>query len=449
MSSSPNGLSTNLTLPLALTTSSAAAAKQQQLQQHQQITTTSPLYHLAQQPQQAVTIAATSTTNHHHQQQQFHHQHHHHINEMTMQTLKSVNGKFVTATTSNGGSPNTMAINLTTSSECGGIITSPTHHLIVAAASHGSHTTASMPLNMNASSSHTGGGGTPPIQSIGGQSLQIISTNSLSSFKEMNTGTGKNGIRMSELGRHDSSTPGTLVVKKQDLGNGGGGGCVGTQMELVKMDTSSAEPPTKVIKLINGSTIALASVDKDHKIIGSTGQTLTLQQVVGGGGLVVSPIPILTSQGLRVIGQSPNGLATIELSGSPMTSQHQQQQLQSHLVSSRSGTVQVTSSGQVVSSSSSSSLATNGAQLHKLLVSGTSATDTSSVTTVMSSDLARLPGGAELNILPANTNGSTTYYRSQKLAIVNNGISLKGNYHGVNPFFVVVKKILFLYYIKE
>lgn len=37
-------------------------------------------------------------------------------------------------------------------------------------------------------------------------------------------------------------------------------------------------------------------------------------QVVPQGGLVVSPIQLLTSQGLRVIQQAPNGLATIELS---------------------------------------------------------------------------------------------------------------------------------------
>lgn len=70
----------------------------------------------------------------------------------------------------------------------------------------------------------------------------------------------------------------------------------------------SAEPPTKLIKLINGSAI-LAPMD--NKMMHSV--QLTLSQVVGGGGLVVSPIQLLSSQGLRVIGQS-NGLTTIELS---------------------------------------------------------------------------------------------------------------------------------------
>lgn len=36
--------------------------------------------------------------------------------------------------------------------------------------------------------------------------------------------------------------------------------------------------------------------------------------MVGNNGLVVSPIQLVaSSQGLRVIGQAPNGLATIEL----------------------------------------------------------------------------------------------------------------------------------------
>lgn len=43
-------------------------------------------------------------------------------------------------------------------------------------------------------------------------------------------------------------------------------------------------------------------------------------------------------------------------------------------------------------------------------------------------ELARLPGGAELNILPAGTNGSTLYRGNGKLAIVNNGLTIKGNF---------------------
>lgn len=78
---------------------------------------------------------------------------------------------------------------------------------------------------------------------------------------------------------------------------------------------------------------------------------------------------------------------------------------------------------------------TNGAQLHKLLVSGASTNITSPVITSTivnsnghTSELARLPGGAELNILPTGTNGTTAalYQRNGKL-IVNNGLTtIKG-----------------------
>lgn len=43
------------------------------------------------------------------------------------------------------------------------------------------------------------------------------------------------------------------------------------------------------------------------------------------------------------------------------------------------------------------------------------------------SELARLPGGAELNILPAGANTTSLYRSNGKLtAIVNNGFSFKG-----------------------
>lgn len=72
---------------------------------------------------------------------------------------------------------------------------------------------------------------------------------------------------------------------------------------------------------------------------------------------------------------------------------------------------------------------TNAAQLHKLLVSGTttngSPVTTSTITSVMPAmgpELARLPGG---NLMPG-TNGSALYRGNGKLAIVNNGITIKG-----------------------
>lgn len=60
-----------------------------------------------------------------------------------------------------------------------------------------------------------------------------------------------------------------------------------------------------------------------------------------------------------------------------------------------------------------------GAQLHKLLVSGTTASSNGLTTSATNtSELTRLPGGAELNILSTGTNG---LYRSNngKLSIVN------------------------------
>lgn len=158
----------------------------------------------------------------------------------------------------NGHSSNHIAINFTTAD---GI--SPA--LLTA-------TSAAMPINLNGQSQIT----------ANGNGIQIIGT---TNGKMLN---GKNGVRKS-LEEH------AIGLKEQ--------------MKLEPISAKiDAEPPTKVIKLLNGNTIALASMDKEHKLIPS-GQ-LTLSQVV------VSQIPLLTSsQGhLRVIGQAPNGLATIELS---------------------------------------------------------------------------------------------------------------------------------------
>lgn len=78
------------------------------------------------------------------------------------------------------------------------------------------------------------------------------------------------------------------------------------QMKKIESHSTSSEPPTKVIKLINSNGITLASVDKDSKLISS-----------GPLQVVVSQIPLLTpTPTLRVIGPAPNGVATIELSNS-------------------------------------------------------------------------------------------------------------------------------------
>lgn len=162
-----------------------------------------------------------------------------------------------------------------------------------------------------------------------------------------------------------------------------------------------SEPPTKMIKLINGNTIVM---DKEQKFIPST--QLTLSQVV------VSQLPLITSsQGhLRVIGQAPNGMATIELSNP---------NVQTRTLPSQGGQHQAT----IIPNGTN-----GGAQLQKLLVSsnGTTAVTTTAMATP---ELARLPGGAELNILPTGTNG--TFYRNNgKLAIVNNQITIKGKRYG-------------------
>ena len=80
---------------------------------------------------------------------------------------------------------------------------------------------------------------------------------------------------------------------------------------------------------------------------------------------------------------------------------------------------------------------TNGTQFHKLLVSGASTPVTPSSA---APELARLPGGAELNILPAGTNGATLYRGNGKLAIVNNGMTIKGTsflYFIIHNFYVI------------
>uniref|UniRef100_U5ESY6 Max-binding protein MNT n=1 Tax=Corethrella appendiculata TaxID=1370023 RepID=U5ESY6_9DIPT len=193
---------------------------------------------------------------------------------------------------------------------------------------------------------------------------------------------------------------------------------------------------TKVIKLINGNTIS------NNKML----------QVVQQNGLVVSPIQLLTSsQGLRVISQ-PNALATIELSSPANVSQsHSVQSLRNS--SNPSTTINAIHTNHHLQKHQPQQLTSttvSGAQLQKLLISGGSgSTLTTSqtngqhfstsnnsndlhttingngtlTTTTITSD-QRLPGGAELNILPAGTNGTTTaLYRGQsaKLAFLNSG----------------------------
>lgn len=287
-------------------------------------------------------------------------------------------------------------------------------------------TSAAMPITLNGQQQVT----------ANGNGIQIIGTTS-------SIVNGKNGVRKS-LEEH------AIITKDH----------VKMEPMTAKID---AEPPTKVIKLLNGNTIALASMDKEHKLIPS-GQ-LTLSQVV------VSQIPLLTSsQGqLRVIGQAPNGLATIELSNSNReynargpcvvalqsisypNINHLYLLLFEIAVQPRNIPNQGQHQATIIPNG------TNGAQLQKLLVSSGPAGVTSTI--AATSELARLPGGAELNILPSGTNGATIYRGNGKLAIVNNGITIKGKRYWLIPFifnvdiancllyYLIISTSVFTYYI--
>lgn len=138
---------------------------------------------------------------------------------------------------------------------------------------------------------------------------------------------------------------------------------------------------------------------------------------------------------MRVIGQAQNGLATIELSSGGKC------HLSKFYYAQMVWFVLCFSLILVQRNHNTHQHATNGAQLHKLLVSGSNSTTNTVASTVNCAvaavaaagtpELARLPGGAELNILPAGTNGTTSIYRSNngKVAIVNNGFTFKGVPH--------------------
>lgn len=183
---------------------------------------------------------------------------------------------------------------------------------------------------------------------------------------------GKNGMRTTI--EHQS-------VQSQQISIHNGSG-----RDISKAETSKKsenEPPTKVLKLINGSAILASVVDKDHKLIPA--------------GLQVVSLPV------RVIGPSP--MATIDLSNSNVPRNHNQM--------------------------------ANGAQLQKLLVNGTSANITTANTVMttttnkITNEFPRLPGGAELNILPTGTNG-TNLYRTNGKVIINNGFNIKAEFLNTN-----------------
>ncbi|XP_058454609.1 serine-rich adhesin for platelets-like isoform X2 [Malaya genurostris] len=306
----------------------------------------------------------------------------------------------------------------------------------------------SLPLNLNVTSTVTNGSSQShhtPINSVNGvssssPSLQIIGTTSNGTTIPaglVSTSTGKELINGTMLPKNGFRTDGNKIEIIATPSSGG---------------SSQLDPPaTKVIKLVNGNTIVgLTSVDK----------------VVQQGGIVVSPIQLLTStQGLRVIQQSPNGLATIELSTPTNVQSQSNPTLRTTIGGNGSfnGTNSSTTSSLHLSSHPSSQPSQTsshqqlqqqpiqqmtGAQLHKLLLSstttnglngyGTNGTSivsnaafpngpapNSATNTTITPELARLPGGAELNILPAGTNSTTALplYRTTgqpgKLAFVN------------------------------
>lgn len=332
-----------------------------------------------------------------------------------------------------------------------------------------------LPLNLNVASSISNGHHLSSSSSGSSvSSPSIVSTsNGMSSVASglQIIGTTANGTTIPA--GLISSTTGKELLNGTTLTKNGFRTTDSNKIEIIATQSaagSALEPPaTKVIKLVNGNTlVGVTSIDKDK---------MMLSQVVPQGGLVVSPIQLLTSQGLRVIQQAPNGLATIELSTAanvqPQSNQAQRTTGGNSFHSSVSNSTNnpshltyTTTSQPLLNQSSSSNnhhhhpppthiQTMTSAQLHKLLISS-STTSSNGITTISSSgysngsspsttatitpELARLPGGAELNILPAGTNGATALplYRATpgpggKLTFVNaistgsgTGLTLKG-----------------------
>lgn len=320
--------------------------------------------------------------------------------------------KFGVATTTNGNTFVTSpVINIQHSENNGGISSSNSVY---------NATATSMPLNMNVavvssspSSSSSASTSFPSFLSATTSSSPSVST--ITAAKESNNNSGRNGLtrKMPSNGGdgHNNNNIDSYFNNNQHHYQ---------HQQQQQQILDEGEQPAKVFKVFNG--LALGQMDKDSKL-SLAGAPLQLSQVVGGGSLVVSPFMTSSPNGgsLRLVG--PNSLATIELSSGPSS--------QSSSSSSSSGRC---ANGQSLSPPNS-----GGAQLHKLLMSAVSAsavagggstntiTNGSSSSFVSAAEVGRLPGGAELNILPTATNGTASLYRGNgKLSIVNNGISLKG-----------------------
>uniref|UniRef100_A0A2M4BES2 Max-binding protein MNT n=2 Tax=Anopheles marajoara TaxID=58244 RepID=A0A2M4BES2_9DIPT len=275
------------------------------------------------------------------------------LNLSNSATALTVNG----ATVINGTTGSTTTAQLPVIVGANGTANIITHSQLLAttaAGVNGSTSIQTIPLNLNVTSTTNvcngmnGTGGLPTaaiISSAGGlhlapssaQALQLTTVSSATSSSNSSNGTSNsigttagitvssgssiNGAFATAGGKTGASVystmPGVSVgnlmgMTGKELINGTINGKNGTvRTDTSKLEIIATQSPTNNATVVaaNGTTgaldppgtkvitYALTSVDKDSKM-----------------GVVYSPIQLLTQQGLRVIQQSQNGLATIELS---------------------------------------------------------------------------------------------------------------------------------------
>uniref|UniRef100_A0A2M4A3A4 Max-binding protein MNT n=1 Tax=Anopheles triannulatus TaxID=58253 RepID=A0A2M4A3A4_9DIPT len=278
------------------------------------------------------------------------------LNLSNSTTALTVNG----ATVMNGtpGSTTTAQLPVIVGANGTANIVGITHSQLLATTAAGVNGTTAIqtiPLNLNVTSTTNvcngmnGSGGLPTaaiISSAGGlhiapssaPALQLTTASSANSSSSNGTsniigttagiavssGSNINGVFATAGGKTSASVystmPGVSVgnlmgMTGKELINGTINGKNGTvRTDTSKLEIIATQSPTNNATMVaaNGTTgaldppgtkvitYALTSVDKDSKM-----------------GVVYSPIQLLTQQGLRVIQQSQNGLATIELSAQP------------------------------------------------------------------------------------------------------------------------------------
>lgn len=155
--------------------------------------------------------------------------------------------------------------------------------------------------------------------------------------------------------------------------------------------TLTVDSATKIVKVVNSKSSTAAAIAAASAVTTTTNTGQPQQQQQGGGSFVVGPI--YNNKNFKVVGAT----TTIELSPG-----------------------HATSTATTVS-------AQNGAQLHKLLVTGGSQQQRNGLSATLSqpqsqsgNEIGRLPGGAELNFVTTGVNNSSTVYRNGKFAFVNN-----------------------------